>query len=233
MAERRTRKQHRGIPEPTNGRESHTEWAVRRLRVAITEGELGPDNRLRANQLAEEWGVSPTPIREAFQRLTADGFLVYSAHRGVRVAPTSVEELKELSDLRILVEPLALRRSLESGDVSWPEDIQRALENLRDAYEARPFSFPVYEEAHHDFHSALISRSGPTWWPRIGGILLDQAARYRSLEGIEQRDFAKLMREHELIVASCVDGDVDTAVKRLERHIRRGRKTLQEPRDPE
>jgi DNA-binding GntR family transcriptional regulator len=191
---------------------------VRRLRTAITSGEIPPNEPLRANALAERWGISATPIREAFQRLAADGFLVYSSHRGVRVAPMSADELDELIDLRLVVEPLALRRSLERADDAWRSEVQLAWEVLHAAYEATPFDRASYEAVHHDFHAQLSANAGPTWWPRISLLLRDQAARYRAVD-VEHRDLELVMAEHDSITHSCLNGDTESAVTTLERHI--------------
>jgi GntR family carbon starvation induced transcriptional regulator len=208
------------------GRFSHTEWAVRRLRTAITSGEIEPNAPLRANELAERWGISATPIREAFQRLAADGFLVYSSHRGVRVAPMSAEELDELVDLRAAVEPLALRRSLERADDRWRDELRLAWDLLRAAYEQRPFDRASYEVCHGDFHAQLSAGAGPTWWPRISVLLRDQAARYRAVD-VEHRELELVMAEHDSMAEACLAGDIDSAVATLQRHIAASKQALQ------
>jgi GntR family carbon starvation induced transcriptional regulator len=210
------------LDDVRTGPASNTEWVVRRVRVAITDGELSPGEPLRANELARRWGMSPTPVREAFQRLAADGFLVYSTHRGVRVAPISPDELEELIDLRMLVEPTALRRSLERADDAWRSEVEGAGAVLRAAYRARPFDRSDYEAAHHDFHAALVANAGPTWWPRISTLLRDQTARYRAVD-VRPRDLTLVMAEHERLVELSLAGDIEAAVGQLQAHIEASR----------
>jgi GntR family carbon starvation induced transcriptional regulator len=204
---------------------SHTEWAVRRLRTAITNGEVQSNEPLRAPELAQLWGISATPIREAFQRLAADGFVIHSAHRGVRVAPISIEELEELDDLRLAVEPLALARSLARADAEWSVELEAALHALRVAADTQPFDRSEYESIHREFHATLVSRAGPTWWPRIATMLRDQTARYRSLH-IQDRPIPEVMSEHENLVAACLRRDADAAVAQLREHIMRSREAV-------
>lgn len=204
---------------------SHAEWAVRRLRAAITNGEVQANEPLRAPELAKLWGISATPIREAFQRLAADGFVIHSAHRGVRVAPISMEELEELEDLRLSVEPLALARSLARADADWSIELEAALHALREAADALPFDRSEYESIHHDFHATLVACAGPTWWPRIATMLRDQTARYRSLQ-IQDRPLSEVMSEHENLVAACLRRDADAAVSLLREHIMRSREAV-------
>jgi DNA-binding GntR family transcriptional regulator len=201
-----------------SGRGSHTEWVVRRLRLSITNGELPAGEPLRANELARHWGMSPTPVREAFQRLAADGFLVYSSHRGVRVAPISPAELEELVDLRMVVEPRALRLSVEQADDAWRHGVESTGALLQAAYRARPFDVSDYEAAHHDFHAALVANAGPTWWPRISMLLRDHTARYRAMD-VRPRDLATVMAEHEQLRVTCLAGETEAAVAQLEAHI--------------
>src|SRR5690349_17528608 len=75
---------------------TRSEWALERLRTAILQGELAPGERLRANDLAERWDVSATPLREALQRLASDGLVAMEPQRDARVATPSVREAAEI-----------------------------------------------------------------------------------------------------------------------------------------
>ncbi|MDO9173763.1 MAG: GntR family transcriptional regulator, partial [Actinomycetota bacterium] len=72
-----------------------SEFVDARLRSAILSGELAPGQKLRGEHLAAQWGVSPTPVREAFQRLAGDGLVVIEAQRGARVAAIDLVEAAE------------------------------------------------------------------------------------------------------------------------------------------
>ena len=80
--------------------ETRSDWALRRLRSAILTGEFPPGTRLRAEELAERWQVSPTPLREAFQRLGGARLVEVSPQRGVRVAEFTLEDAADLYALR-------------------------------------------------------------------------------------------------------------------------------------
>ena len=75
---------------------TRSDWVEGRLRLAILQGELEPGQRLHANDLAQRWDVSATPLREAFQRLASDGLVAMSPPRGARVASPSIDEAVEL-----------------------------------------------------------------------------------------------------------------------------------------
>ena len=79
------------------------------VRTMIVDGELADGDRVNEVGLAEELGVSRTPLREALMRLTAEGALIIEPNRGFYVAPLSVEELEQLYPMRAILDPAALR----------------------------------------------------------------------------------------------------------------------------
>ena len=76
----------------------------RRIRTDIIFGRLRPDQKLRLEALKDDYGVSVSTLREILSRLTSEGFVVAEGRRGFEVAPVSAANLKELADLRILLE---------------------------------------------------------------------------------------------------------------------------------
>src|SRR3954447_4370065 len=109
---------------------TRTHWVDTRLRRQILSGALAPGTKLRAEHLAETLGVSPTPLREAFQRLVGEGLVVIEPQRGARVAPIDGDDALELYDLRILLEPLAMRASLARTDAQHAEEVADAYLRL-------------------------------------------------------------------------------------------------------
>src|SRR5215468_5062472 len=117
---------------------TRAEWAHTRLKAAILTGELAPGTKLVAEELAARWAVSPTPLREAFQRLGGHGLVELTSQRGARVAPFSLDEAAELYELRLLLEPRALRASLEASDEAHRGDVRAAHDRYRAALRAAP-----------------------------------------------------------------------------------------------
>lgn len=83
------------------------------LRRAILAGELPAGTRLRQADLAQRFGVSTTPVREAFVALLREGYLTGDAHKGVTVREPNVDEMDELYEIRLALEPLAAARAAE------------------------------------------------------------------------------------------------------------------------
>jgi len=119
---------------------------------------------VKVNDLAVEWKMSPSPLREAVQRLAARGVLTMSPQRGARVADISLEEARELYELRIQLEPQAPRCSLENSDPSYVADVKAAHKAFV-ALRKRPNPPTVAEvyRAHRAFHDSTYARCTSRW----------------------------------------------------------------------
>ena len=83
----------------------------RALAERIVSGEIEPGTKLRQEHVAEEFGASHVPVREAFRRLESQGLVTSEPRRGVRVAGFSLDEVKEVAEMRAALEVLALRHA--------------------------------------------------------------------------------------------------------------------------
>src|SRR5262244_2907837 len=90
--------------ERTEDQEAVGDDGYRRIRTDIVFGRLKPEQKLRLEGLKEDYGVSVSTLREILNRLAAEGFVLAEGRRGFDVAPVSVDDLKELAELRLLLE---------------------------------------------------------------------------------------------------------------------------------
>ena len=160
---------------------SRTIWAEDRLRHAIVSGELAPGERVLIEPLAQAWDLSATPLREALRTLAGEGLVVLDAQRGARIAPVSEQELTEVYELRLIVEPLAFRLSVLACDETWLDRLDVAWAALQTAHAARPSSPLDLEPAHTEFHFALVANCGSDALLRLVSVLATQALRFRTL----------------------------------------------------
>jgi GntR family transcriptional regulator, carbon starvation induced regulator len=198
---------------------TRSEWVDQRLREAILSGNLEPGERLVVSALSERWQVSPTPLREAFQRLAADGLVELAPQRGARVTPVSVTDLLEVYELREILEPLALRRSLERTDPSWRQSVTESYERLVDSLRNRPHDLLEMEEKHRQFHGALLSRCESSWLLRLVSTLAEHSVRYRLLSITPRGGPEEVIGEHERLLQASLAGDIEKAVVHLTRHL--------------
>jgi DNA-binding GntR family transcriptional regulator len=197
------------------------EVALAELRTAIVRGRLPPGTPLRLDALSQELKMSISPVREAVRGLESLGLVDYEAHRGARVRPLSSEELRDIIDVRIALETIAIRRAAEAFSDEDGEIVQAALDRLDRAYVA-----PDIEEhlaANKDFHFAVYRAGRSPWLIRQLAPAWDTCERYAvALFGVDslKSDRSRTERAgHVRIVRACLRNDPDAAARDLERHL--------------
>jgi DNA-binding GntR family transcriptional regulator len=210
--------------QPEKSLHTRAQWVDERLRQAILSGELAPGEKIRPAELAAKWGVSPTPLREALLGLEADGLIESIPHRGRRVTPLSRDSLNELYELRLLLEPVALRKSMAE-----PALVDRA--RVKAAHAAMNAAIGtddivVKERLHRDFHRSLFEACGSSMLLALTDTMSVHSARYRLLSAEPRGGWSAVEKEHEDLVTAFLANDVEAAVAQLESHITRTLDTL-------
>lgn len=209
---------HRELPETA----SRTEWAERRLRSTIISGELPPGTRVRVEELAEKWDVSPTPLREALRTLAGEGLITLRPQRGARVAEISPGEMEDVYATRMLLEPYVLRLSLERADEEWRGRVDAAFLDLERANTAVPTSPLDLEPAHTAFHGTLLEACGSESLLRIVGQLTIQSLRFRILSRSSRPGgLGEVHVEHRALYEAAVALDEPVAIGLLAGHLGR------------
>lgn len=191
------------------------------LRDDIVEGRLPPGTRLRVEHLRQRYGVGAGTLREAMTRIVSDALVVAEGQRGFSVAPIAIDDLVDLTQLRLHIELEALRQSIRRGDAAWRERLQSAFEVIS-AYEQpiRAEHRRSWELLNTRFHEALIAACASPWTMRVLRLLARHGERYRryaiNLPG-SQRD---VHAEHRQIFEAAMAGEEARAALALEAHIR-------------
>ncbi|MBB5156998.1 GntR family transcriptional regulator [Saccharopolyspora phatthalungensis] len=214
-----------------NDSQSLTDRVTDQLRDAIFAHEFKPGDRLAATALANRFSVSATPLREAFARLAGEGWVSYLPQRGVRVAEISVKEMEEIYELRTMLEPMALRRSVAAGDDAWRDEVDQAFRRMQDAggdnvTELTGRAYAAYEEVHVEFHKTTLRCCDSAWLLRIAELLTDQSRRFRQLSQPIRTDYGSVADEHRAIMQACLDGDEDAAAEAVLIHMNNTRKAI-------
>jgi DNA-binding GntR family transcriptional regulator len=201
------------------GHRTLAEKAFTALHAGIVTGGLVPGQRLRIEELAELLDMSPMPIREALRRLDSVGLVEHVPHRGARVAELSVDDLREVYEARLALEPLAVRHAAERFTDEDAELARDCLARLTDTYGGAD----VREAwaAHTDFHFALYRAAGSRWLLRLITPLWESSERYRIASLPMQRDLAERRSEHDRILGACAEGDPEAAALELHNHLAR------------
>jgi len=197
---------------------SLTSTVFQLLRNAIIGGQLEPGAKLSAGHLANQYRISLSAIREALARLAAEGLLESEDHRGFRVARVSKEDLLDLTQTRIDIECMALRRSIERGGKEWEARLTTAFKALQSAEgKSRPIDQRRYE-LHSDFHLALVEACGSDWLLRLRRTLFERAERYRLLSVTYAKVRQEVNAEHKQLYDAVIKRNADKACAILTKH---------------
>ncbi len=196
-----------------------------RLRADILAGRCRPSERLLIAPLGRRFNVSLASVREALSRLVADGLVVAEDQRGFRVSPLSLGDLMDVTQTRVELESLALRRSIKHGGADWQKALGLAWHNLQAVPHTSPDDRLRHGEAwstmHGRFHRALIAACGLEWLLRFRSILYEQSERYRRLGLMVSAQTRDVTGEHRRIYQATMDRDAKTATAELARHFNR------------
>jgi GntR family carbon starvation induced transcriptional regulator len=200
---------------------NQTTVAYEALRADILNGRYPPEKKLKIQELAEELGVSPGAVREALSRLVPEELVVSRDQRGFLVAPLSAADLADLTDLRCEIEALALRRSVELGDVNWEAGILAAEHRLRSKVVLVGGEDPLakWRPNHAAFHNALVSACGSRRLLGLHAQLYEQSERYRGLSSQVETD-RDVEGEHHRLVEFALARDADGLVEAMVEHLR-------------
>ncbi|WEX91518.1 GntR family transcriptional regulator (plasmid) [Sinorhizobium garamanticum] len=185
------------------------------LAERIVAGELEPGTKLRQDHIAEEFGTSHVPVREALRRLEAQGLAVSEPRRGVRVASFGLEDVREVAEIRAALEVLALRHAAPHLTSAILDQAERATVEADNAHNVRS-----WEEANRRFHRLLLT---PCGMPRLLAAIDDlHAVSARFLFATWRSDWeVRPVHDHRAILAFLRQGRTENAVAVLERHVQR------------
>jgi DNA-binding GntR family transcriptional regulator len=187
---------------------SAPELIAQTLRRAILQGTIAGGTQLKQNDVAARFGVSVVPVREALQRLIADGLAVLHPNRGVTVTDISENDFLDIAELRALLEPQALRRSaprLTAADFMQSEKILQRAAEASDPLERA--------DLHWEFHKSLYQQAER---PRL---LAQIASLYRSINRYLLPVWARYglsagwVESHLTIVTAVRDNKIDEACR--------------------
>ncbi len=194
------------------------------IRRDIIFGRLEAGARLRLERMKAEYGASVSTIREALSRLTTEGLVAAEGQRGFSVAPMSDENLREIADLRILVESHALGLSIAAGDTEWEGAIVSAHHKLRRMEERMAAGDTsvreTWKQYDWEFHQALILACGSKALLEVHGTVFDKYLRYQ-MRRLTYRG-ATAAAEHRGLLEAALDRDIGRAQAILRTHIEGG-----------
>lgn len=198
-----------------------------RLRSDIISGELQPGARLKLEVLRDRYDAGINTLRETLTRLVADGLVQSEGQRGFTVVPASLADLRDITEIRRLLECEAARRSLERADLDWEGRLVAAYHKLARVEAIVDENHERWggklEEYNREFHAALIAACGSRWLLQLFGVMYDQSLRYRML-ALQTKDFPRgqSRREHRELLDAALARDAERVTQVLSVHITKG-----------
>lgn len=198
-------------------RQSTVEYVADELRQAISAGRLQQGEQLGEAELAHRLDVSRGPLREAMQRLVAEGLLHAIRNRGVFVTELSLEDVRDIYATRAVIERAALERVLPHAAASTAEAVQPSVAAMRTA--ARRGRASAVSNADQTFHEALVEACGS---PRLIRAMRTLVVESRMCLGELETTYDDLgvqVREHSELLQAIRDGKLAPAQELLNEHM--------------
>lgn len=193
------------------------------LREAIVGGEYPPGSRIRQEAIAERFGASRVPVREALKALEADGLVTLVANTGAWVTRLSLAECEEVYQTRERVEPLLLRYSAPHLDEAELDELERLAERMAETSDVEEFL-----RLDREFHQRSYAGADTLVLGDLVRRLWNTTQPYRRAYTlmIDAHSQRIVHDEHHMLVTALRDHDIDTAERVIEGHIRRTRRLL-------
>jgi len=192
---------------------TRSEWADQQLRRAILRGDFAPGEVLKISALEKQLNVSATPLREALRNLATDGLVDLHSHGSARVASVDTDEAVELYEIRLLLEPSALERSVAKGDA----DYRARVEGAWNAFTGNDGPMPPLHAA---LHREMLSACDSTWLLRVTLQLADRAGLLIAHGQVGYEVDYDVIAAHEPLFNLVMAGDAAGAADELHQHLR-------------
>lgn len=187
------------------------------LREAIIAGELKPGERLMEVQLAEEMGVSRTPVREAIRKLELEGLVVMIPRKGAYVAGLSLKDAADVFEIRESLEGLAAALAADRITDEELEAMEKILVEIHESAESGDVEAIIKQDA--EFHQVLFAATRNDRLAQMINNLKEQIDRFRVQSFTNPARIKSILQEHRRIVNAIKERDADKAEKLAKDHI--------------
>ena len=188
------------------------------LREAILDGKLVPGERVMEVQLAEQLGVSRTPVREAIRKLELEGLLIMVPRKGAYVADVSLDDIIDVLEIRASLEGLAASLGAERRSKEDIDSLEKKISELSRCVMEKDTKGMIENDA--QFHNLLMNTAKNKKLASIVEGLKDQVQRFRVIYFNEHEELGhQLIAEHKEILKCIKEGNKTEAMESAEAHI--------------
>ena len=186
---------------------------------AIHDGAITGEDRIVQEKLAEEFGISRTPVREALFRMEQEGILAVAGHGGFRIRKIGKEEIADIYDTRCSIESFAARLLAEHNDRDRNERLRHIVADAEDLKNA---SVKAYFNANLTVHRAIVDATNDRFLLEFFDNVWNRGTSFTLFATIESTDLSKSLGDHMSLIDAVDTGDGAKAAERMISHIRDG-----------
>lgn len=216
----------RMIPVKLDNYKPLREIVFEHLREAIISGNLRPGERMMEMQLAEEMGVSRTPVREAIRKLELESLVIMVPRRGAYVSDLSIKDVAETYEIRSALEALAAGLAAERITPDESEELERILVQIGQCIEGNDLERSI--KLDEEFHNVLYRASRNDRLVQIINNLREQIQRFRTTSLGTPGRLEAVLSEHTKITEAISERNTDMAQRLAQEHIENAESTLME-----
>lgn len=187
------------------------------LREAILEGKLEPGQRMMEIQLAEQLGVSRTPVREAIRKLELEGLVVMIPRKGAYVADVSIKDIMEVLEIRVAIEGLAASLAAERITDEELDGLEMSFYQFKQCYQRDDVEGMIQKDV--EFHERIFAAARNNKLTQIFQGLSEQIYRFRVAYIAEYNRADALLEEHQCILEALNHRDPVAAYEAATKHI--------------
>ncbi|MBR6472918.1 MAG: GntR family transcriptional regulator [Firmicutes bacterium] len=189
------------------------------LKRQIMVGEIAPGTRMMEVDLADEMGVSRTPVREAIRKLEKEGLVTIEPRRGAYASDISAKEMEDVLEVRQDLEGMAAGLAAQKIDEEDKDQLIRITEEYRKAVESGDVSEIIKKD--EEFHKYIVGLSENKTLIKMVSQVQELALRFRYIYYEDFSRFKNQPMEHQEIVEAIVSGDANSARRHAEVHVSR------------
>ena len=196
-----------------------------KIREEIITGQLSPGTRIVDLQIAERYGISRTPVRDAIQKLTKEGLVVTSGKKGYYIFKATRKDIVEIFELRLILDKAVIEKLVSdvmpSNYQNYLDVIRQIEERLKKGILEGPKAFTQYDE---EFHDSIIRLSNNSRVIAIYAENRTQTKAFRSITSFSAERIDKANKLHFELLEAIKNMDLDRALRAAEKHVELSRK---------
>jgi DNA-binding GntR family transcriptional regulator len=198
----------------------------RGLKAAVVNGDLAPGEALNEAELARQWEVSRTPVREAIRQLEQEHLVRWSPRRGATVASITVAGVRDLYEVREALEGLTAQLAATHASSDELDELERLAAAIREAHDSGDLAEAIRLD--DQLHRCLVRSTGNRVLESHLGGILDRVLMGRMTVRRDPGRIDEIVREHDSIISALRGRDAASAEAEAAGHIRRARLRLME-----